>query len=151
MRTAILVFAVLFCCSPLGARQNNPFGVGVILGEPTGLTAKYLFNQHRAIDFGLGFSSDFKLYADYIWHMWDVFPQPQSGKLALYLATGPRFEENEKDNKFGIRTIVGVDYWLDKHPFEFFFELGPVFQLSPETGTDFDAGIGVRYYFGKGN
>ncbi len=123
-------------------------GVGVVLGDPTGPTLKYWTERNQAIDLGLGFQDDFIVYADYLWHGWNVFPQPERGIFGGYVGFGPRFEDRDhKDNKFGIRTVAGIDYWFEPYPFEAFFEVVPVFQLSPDTDTELDAGIGIRYYF----
>ena len=131
----------------LYAKEKGSLGAGVVLGDPIGPTVKYWFNPDMAIDFGLGFEKDFTIYADFLWHIWTIFPQPPTGKLAGYLGLGLRFEEKSVDDKFGFRAVTGAAYWIASHPIEVYLELAPVFQVTPDTGTDFDVGIGVRYYF----
>jgi hypothetical protein len=142
-------FLLALGCNTLCAQENGTFGGGILLGDPIGPTVKYWFNRSTAVDFGLGFERDFTVYSDFLWHSWAIFPQPVEGKLAGYLGLGVRFEENTGEDKFGLRTIAGIAYWFESHPIEIFLELGPVFQFTPDTVTEFDAGIGLRYYFGS--
>lgn len=129
------------------AKEKGALGAGIILGKPIGPNVKYWFNSNAAIDFGLGFDKDFTVYSDFLWHDWTIFPQPSKGTLAGYLGLGIRYEEKSGDDEFGFRTVAGVDYWFASHPIEVFLEIAPVFQVTPDTDTDFDAGVGLRYYF----
>jgi len=102
----------------------------------------------QALDAGLGFSTGLALYGDYLWHSWKVLPQPSQGKLPVYLGLGAQFR-TVYPNEFGLRTVAGIAYWLPRNPVEIFFEVAPVFRLSPHDSVGLDAGIGLRYYFTK--
>ncbi len=132
---------------PLWAQQTGSFGAGVVLGDPTGLTGKYWLDGSKALDFGVGFSGDAAFYVDFLWHSWDLMPQPSQGKLAAYAGFGPRLE-TERDAVLGARTLLGLGYWFPRHPIELFVEGGPVFRLTPDHDVDADLGLGVRFYFG---
>ncbi len=54
-RIHITFYFVLITCSNIFA-QNNGFGGGVILGEPTGFSAKLWLDDNSAADFGFGYS-----------------------------------------------------------------------------------------------
>jgi hypothetical protein len=142
----ILIFLALNNNS-LYAKEKGAWGAGIILGTPIGPNVKYWINSNAAIDVGLGFKKDLVVYSDFLWHDWTIFPQPSKGKLAGYLGLGIRYEEDSDDDKFGFRAVAGADYWLVSHPIEFFLEIVPVFQVTPDTDTELDAGVGVRYYF----
>ncbi len=144
---AIIIVGIALSGDVLLAKEKGAFGAGVILGDPIGPTVKYWLHPTMAIDAGLGFESDFTVYIDLLWHGWNVLPKPSEGELAVYLGVGPRFEEREGEDKFGFRTVAGVAYWFESYPIETFFEIAPVFQFTPDTDTDFDAGLGLRYYF----
>lgn len=128
------------------AQKGGDFGAGVILGNPTGLTAKYWVNAAHAVDLGLGYSSRFTVYGDYLWHAWDVIPQPAQGRVSPYLGLGAQvrtFDEGE----VGLRAVGGVAYWLPRHPVELFLEVVPVFRVTRTSSVGLDAGLGVRVYF----
>lgn len=67
---ALALAAIALHCSSLA--QDRGFGLGVILGEPTGLSGKYWVSSKNAIDGGLAWSfrrsGFFHVHADYLWH-----------------------------------------------------------------------------------
>src|SRR5688572_12046329 len=115
----ITAAVALTLAGPVRAQEPGGVGVGIIVGDPTGLTLKGWLDGHHAFDVGVGFSGDAAFYADYLWHAWNVFPQPNQGKLGLYVGLGPRVE-TQRDPTFGIRTVGGLAYWLADHPVELF-------------------------------
>lgn len=159
MKKMVLALGVLVLgLSPsLAVTKAGDLGVGVVAGDVTGPTVNIFTSRTTSIDFGIGFESDMELYADYIWHSWSLFPKPAQGVFGGYLGVGPRFKDRDDDNgrrrgddgddQFGVRTIGGLDYWVSGAPLQIFVEVGPWFVISPDTDTEFDAGIGVRYYF----
>ena len=146
-KLALAVAVALLNSSPLWAQKAGDFGAGVILGRPSGGSAKYWLSNIHAVDAGIGVGSDLVFHADFLWHGWKAFPQPKEGKLALHLGLGARIEAEDHETDFGIRTMAGVDYWLKGHPVELFAEIGPVFKLNNDNRFSFDGGVGVRYYF----
>lgn len=130
--------------------QEKGFGLGIIIGEPTGLSAKYWTTATNAFDFGLGYSfspknSRLHLHADYLFHS-TLANTPE--KFYLYYGPGVRIKTREDDDSvLGIRGAVGI-IWVPKNtPLDFFFEVVPVFTLIPATSFDINAGLGARYYF----
>ena len=144
----LIVLALLVTAGVAWSQEAGQAGVGVILGKPIGATAKFWRSGTQALDVGLGFDNDFMLYADYLWHGWDIFPQPAKGKLGAYAGFGPRLE-TEDDPEFAIRTLAGLDYWIVGHPIELFLEGGPVFRLTQGRGVEADVGVGVRFYWAQ--
>lgn len=147
LKIVFWLFFILFLNTSVFAEQKDTAGLGIIIGDPTGPSFKYWLDKTRAVDIGIGFQKDTVVYADYLWHGWDFFPPPKEGKTAGYVGLGLRFEEKKKDDKFGIRFVGGIAYWLNTYPIELFFELVPVFQITPKTDTEFDIGFGLRFYF----
>jgi hypothetical protein len=126
-------------------------GVGVIVGDPTGVTAKGWLDEHSAIAGGFGWSFGHRdsphIYADYLYHLMDLI-EVDSGKLPLYFGAGGRvLFERDRDNRAGIRFPVGLAYLCEGKPIEIFGEIVPVLDLSPTTKTDLTGGVGIRYYF----
>jgi len=146
-----LLFVVAMLAAPASAQQKGQLGLGILLGDPTSGTAKYFLDDKNAFDFGIGWSADVVLHADYVWHGWELIPDPSRGKLAAYAAIGPRFE-TQRDFDFGIRTMLGLSYFphLKRRVVEFFVELGPCFRLEPTPArVRVDGGFGLRYYFSR--
>lgn len=146
----MLAVAVAALCAVSSARAQTAgqLGLGVILGDPLGATAKYMINGRDAVQATLGVSKNLTLTADYVWHGWKLTPQPKRGPLAIYLAGGVRLE-SQTDFDYGIRTMVGVSYWpkFATREGEFFLELGPTYRLNDDFRVRVDGGFGVRVYF----
>jgi hypothetical protein len=131
--------------------MSGRLGLGVIFGEPTGVSLKYFFTDSIAIDGGAGWAfhhhTDFHLHSDILWHDFDLIPVPE-GKLPLYLGVGARLKvEDHADDRFGIRVPVGVSYFFERLPIEMFGEVAPVLDVAPSPRGGLTAGVGVRWWF----
>ena len=128
------------------------FGAGIIVGEPTGATAKYWLNDTLAIDGAAGWSfhdhTDFYLHTDLLWHKLDLIPVAR-GRLAGYVGAGGlvRFRDDHYDNEFGVRVPVGVSYMLDNAPVDVFAEIAPALDVAPSVRGEITGGVGIRYWF----
>ncbi|HEY0189693.1 MAG TPA: hypothetical protein VGC42_01130, partial [Kofleriaceae bacterium] len=74
---------------------NKTFGLGLELGDPTGLTGKYFVQSDQAIQFGLGGVLLFdhtgvNLYGDYLWHPVSL-ASAEDFELPFYIGIGARF------------------------------------------------------------
>ncbi|HEY8241188.1 MAG TPA: hypothetical protein VIH35_07070, partial [Kiritimatiellia bacterium] len=138
---------------------DRGLGIGIIIGEPTGLSIKNWLDDKHAIDAAAAWSLDgddmFRLHADYLWHNFGAIKnQDAKAALPVYYGIGARvrFEDDEngnddEDTTAGIRFPVGIDIIIRNTPIDVFGEIVPVMELVPETDLDFDAGIGLRYFF----
>lgn len=130
----------------------NRFGVGIMIGEPTGFSAKYWLNDKMAIDGAAGWSSYddsvFYLHSDLLFHNFDLIPVSQ-GKLPVYVGGGAfvRFRDEHHDNEAGGRVPVGLDYMFENAPVDIFAEFAPGFDLTPSVRINLSGGIGIRYWF----
>jgi hypothetical protein len=130
---------------------SSGFGIGALIGEPTGLSLKAWLDDRSAIDAGVAWSfrrdDSFSAHADYLIHCWDLIPVSK-GKLPLYFGVGGRvLLERGRDTRFGVRAPVGLSYMFENTPLELFVEVGPIFDVAPKTQFSLTGGIGVRYYF----
>jgi len=146
--------------TPLSA-QNKGFGLGIMLGEPTGLSAKAWTSPINAIDFGLGVGlggdrikykgvydngSRVHFHMDYLWHSFRAIGS--TGRVPLYYGIGARFNSGGGyDESLGIRGVIGFEWFPDNTTLDIFFEAVPVFQVTPLTGLGMDAAVGIRYFF----
>ena len=135
--------------------QSRGFGFGVIVGEPTGLSAKLWQTRSTALDFGAAWSfvddEAFHLHMDILMHRFDVI-RVDRGRLPLYYGLGGRvkFSDNDhgdQDAHVGIRFPVGLDYLFAREPLDLFFELVPILDVAPETDVSLNASLGFRYWF----
>jgi hypothetical protein len=126
------------------------FGAGLILGAPTGLTAKYWLTPNTAIDGAIawhfGDKDRLQLHADHLWHIFPRELRVPNGVLPVYIGGGLRVIAGD-DAEAALRVPLGLSYLLDRVPVEIFLELVPMLTVAPNTEGDLDGAIGVRYYF----
>ncbi len=156
---AFVLFALTFGMPE--ARGENGLGVGVIVGEPTGVSIKKWIGETRAIDAAAAWSfsenGSFQFHADYLFHNFSLLRQNEfSGRLPVYYGIGGRIkirdandgnDRNDNDALVGIRIPVGISYLFAEAPVDLFVEIVPIFDVVPDTDLDINAAIGVRYYF----
>lgn len=156
----LLLGLMMILAKPVTA-QDHGFGMGLILGEPTGLSAKLWTSRDNALDFGLGLglggdrikykgnydnSGRIHFHMDYLWHAFNVISSTE--RFPLYYGIGGRFNSGGGyDGSLGVRGVFGIAWFPQSTPIDVFLELVPVFQVTPLTGLGFDAGLGIRYFF----
>lgn len=145
-RLQILVAFIMITMGTAYAQSN--FGLGIILGEPTGLSAKLWTGNINAFDFAAAWSfkgdGHLLLQGDYIWH--NYVARAPSGKAAFYYGFGGRVIFSN-DPLVGARVPIGFDYQFTTAPVDVFVELVPILDLVPSTNFNFGGGIGVRFWF----
>jgi hypothetical protein len=149
IRKFIIIFIFVIIISENSQAQPSGFGLGLILGEPTGISGKYWMSPWSAIDGAFAWSLDKKskiqIHADYLWHNYEIISVIK-GKLPIYYGIGGRIIF-AADNIAGIRGVVGLNYLFANTPLDIFLELVPILDLAPEVDFDFNGSIGIRYYF----
>jgi hypothetical protein len=150
---AVIVLCLL-CVVQNSYAQDRSLGLGVMIGEPTGFSAKLWTSNYNAYDFGLGWSvignrnnSDnrIQIHADYLWHVWNVIHS--TDRFPLYYGIGGRFIGSGNESSFAVRTVFGIAWMPIQIPMDLFLELAPSIKLTPSTGFALNAAIGARYYF----
>lgn len=140
--------------SGLGKRG---LGLGIILGEPTGLSVKKWVDKETAIDgaaaWAFAGSGSFQIHADYLKHVYNVIdPAGIGGRLPFYFGVGGRVKFHDErnrstDTRVGLRIPLGLTYLPDNAPFDLFFEIVPILDATPSTDVRLNAAIGGRFYF----
>lgn len=144
----VCVMVISFLSTTIAQERN--LGIGLMLGAPTGLSAKYWLSSNNALDFGLAYSFignevGFSLHGDYLYHA-NGFSSGNI-KFPLYYGFGARLRAvNQSKSFIGARGVIGLVYIDKKLPIDAFIELAPVFNLFPETSLNMDLAIGARYY-----
>jgi hypothetical protein len=143
-----LIIALLGILSLGMAAQDSGMGVGIIVGEPTGISAKSWLSTNDAIDAGVAWSISngwLHIHADYLRHSFELIPV-EEGKLPLYFGIGARLGFGN-DISIGVRVPVGLAYIFDGTPLDVFIEIVPGLAIIPDTKFEMNGGIGVRYWF----
>lgn len=152
---AFIFIVLLYLLNPNGikAQANNDnsgnFGIGVMLGEPTGISIKSWNNERSAFDIGAAWSLSGRneaihMHADYLMHSW--FSDINSGRLAFYYGIGGRIIFASSASA-GVRVPLGLNYIFQGIPFDLFVEAVPIFDVTPDTEFAGNGAIGIRYYF----
>jgi hypothetical protein len=139
--------------------QDRPFGLGLMLGNPTGLSGKlYLGGKPFALQGGIGFIDDdfdrgdddgFHLFVDAVWHP-VILANTPSLTLPLYFGVGGRIIDDDDDygcgnnvctdddTYIGVRVPVGILLDFKRVPLDVFFELALVVDFIEFDDDDFD-------------
>lgn len=158
--------AVIALCLLLAVQgsyaQERTFGLGVIIGEPTGISAKLWTSNYTAFDFGLGWSmggdrigkyggyydggSRVHFHMDYLWHSFEAIHS--TDRFPLYYGVGGRINTGAGYNSsLAVRGVLGIAWMPRETPIDVFLEVAPSLQFTSSTGFGIDAGIGARYFF----
>ena len=147
--TPVLILVAVVPCAVSSAWAGS-FGLGIILGEPTGLSFKQWITGANAVDAGAAWSFDnpsaFHFHMDYLYHR-GVDLSSDVGGFMFYFGIGGRFKAEEDDSRLGVRVPLGLDYVFDDTPLDLFFEVAPIMDLAPETEFRVNGGFGIRYFF----
>ncbi len=161
MNRKYLLFLIILASINICHAQH--FGVGIIIGSPTGFTAKFIMMQRSAIATNVGWSLGdnprLHITGDYQFLFPTVFrwtddmsgEQRELKNLSPYLGIGGRFrfKENEPEDKvdlnIGLRIGGGAEYMISR--FGIFLEIYPVVNILPSTDFDLEGGLGARIYF----
>lgn len=159
MKKLFILVVGLFSFNATASDQQ--FGLGVIIGSPTGISANYLLSDENSIAAALAFDDDdTHLHIDYLWR----FPNSLTAEkvnFGWYGGVGLKFRdhdhgdhksngdhhEHHDDGEFGPRAVAGLNHEFKKVPIEVFGEVSMVMYVIDETDMDLDFGIGGRYYF----
>jgi hypothetical protein len=154
----VLVFAAL--CSAAGADEiveddgARGLGLGVVVGEPTGLTLALRPTDARAVQSHLSWSfltARFRVSLDYLQSV-AVLDTAQLD-LPIYVGLGgtmgaeggPPWDE-AGDPWLGVRVPVGLSVLSERAPLEVFGEVVPVLYVFPETSVGLEGVLGARVF-----
>jgi hypothetical protein len=149
MKNWVLAASLILAAHSFVLAQDKGFGLGIILGEPTGISGKYWLSPSTAIDgaaaWNFGSGGYLHIHGDYLIHNYDIF-KVQEGKLPLYFGIGGRIGFSS-ETVVGLRGVVGVAYQFSGAPVDAFLEIAPIMDLVPGTSFHVNGGIGARFFF----
>ncbi len=160
-RTFILAMVLAIACASAGAADKKQqvnairpglFELGLYLGEPTGLSAKYWINRNNAIEgvAAWAFSQGFLVVAaDYLFNFPDIV-KIEGETFPLYVGAGAIMRVNmgvQPPIEVGARFPLGALYVFRTVPLEISLEIVPGLYIFPDTLFLAMGGIGIRYCF----
>jgi hypothetical protein len=133
--------------------QAGPAGLGLILGDTTGVSFKYYMSKHTAFDLALGSPLGYYVYPGISVHgdlMWtDMVTPVEEGRWMYYLGGGLGMASGQdmRNGEVDLRILTGMEYFFHRSKFAIFGELTPcvVFNYSPALSLH--AALGGRFYF----
>lgn len=145
---------------PSSTTKSGNFGLGVMLGDPSGLTAKVWTSRATAFQLGLSYSwgDYFAILGDHLWH----FPNALAGaggganQFVPYLGLGAVLffdddgnfrDRNDRDVALGARIPLGIEFLPRAIPLGVFAEVVPGVGIVPDVFGFVQGDIGARFYF----
>ncbi len=140
----------------VGALQTliflSQFGLGVMIGVPSGLTGKYWLDRINAVSAGVSWSivdESFFAFVDWNYEIRidiDIAEIKDVGHVFFYPGVGI-FTGIGKRGNVGVKIPLGADFSFIKVPLNLFLEISPAVGLIPETSPKLFGFIGARYLF----
>jgi len=171
MRVALVTIVIALLATPALAEDEigtddsvrsadkGTFGIGIILGEPTGISARLYLSDDTAVQAAVGFAfigDGLHAHADYVIHPL-ILQTRDSFVLPVYVGPGVRIinYERGRDNHvftLGIRAVGGLLFDFKTVPLDAFVEIAGVIEFGFADddggfGLSFNAAAGARYYF----
>ena len=155
-KTAFILFFLVFTALNISYSQTSGTGLGIMVGEPTGVSFKHWLSSDNAIDAGLAWSfldnGNFHIHGDYLFHMNVLNSLLNTNNASLYVGIGGRIkikntDKEESDSRLGARVPVGAVFYFPQPKLDLFLEIVPILDLTPKTDFSFNAAIGARYFF----
>ena len=143
---------------PSARQEKGTFGLGIIAGEPTGISARLYLSDDQAIQAALGVAFigfGVHAHADYVFHPY-ILQDRELFVLPVYVGPGVRmiqYRDGRDDNYLavGARAVGGILFDFKTIPLDAFVEVAAVFELrfheDDAFGLALNLGAGARYYF----
>jgi len=150
-----LLLAAVLIAVPCAAQLDGT-GVGIIIGEPTGLCLKHWLSGSSAVTLGAAWTfegdGNLFLHGDYTLHSFGIFHDQDLRNVVFYYGLGGRLGFREKDGGddetvVGIRIPLGLMLPVGGAPVDIFAEVVPVMDVIPGTDLGFNGGVGARIFF----
>ena len=149
MRAARLVVLLAVLWSVPARADSGQFGVGLIVGQPTGITGAYDLSDKSAIDaaVGLALFDNRDLYV-HVEYTYTPFVLVHGGDLDLsaYLGVGGWFVSAGKA-VLGVRVPFGLSLDFNTAPIQIFLEASVLVAIVPDPDGTVRGAAGFRYYF----
>jgi hypothetical protein len=147
LKRILFSILLLVLVAQVSFSQRSGLGIGLVLGNPTGIDCKGWVTRSGAIHVSIGWPAldahgSTALSAEYLWHSF-VFRSHES--FPLFYGIGGFF--GLSNSIIAARGILGIAWWPRRSDFDIFLQLMPALYFEPTSEFDFDFQFGVRYFF----
>jgi len=157
MRLAILTLLLVTGVAHADGRvDKGAFGLGIVLGEPTGICGKLYVKDDQAIAVAAGgafIKGGLQITGDYLFHPF-ILQERDSFVMPFYVGPGIRLIDYNGNSGYfatGARVVVGMLFDFKEAPLDAFVEVAGVIETGftggHGLGAALNAGVGIRYYF----
>lgn len=150
MKKMICLLLLSFVWSSLALAEGKN-GIGIVAGEPSGITFQSQLDNKRFLDFYFAYNWDKE------WMFMGDYKVRVPGLLAENILVVPYigggFFLNLKDKKhgddiaIGVRVPIGADWKVPETPIVLFGELVPGLKIIKATEGELQLGIGGRFFY----
>ncbi|MGH2569065.1 MAG: hypothetical protein ACRDGA_12065, partial [Bacteroidota bacterium] len=146
MRTVLVIGLLLLTSLPVYSQTR--FGLGIVVGVPSGVSGTVVTSTTTAVDFQLAWNLNNSFFAQGHYDLILVdLTENRTERVDLYGGPGAFVRlSSGKGDQFGFSGNFGIRWLLHKH-IELFGELAPKVGLISETEIDLTGGMGFRYVF----
>ncbi|PKL25117.1 MAG: hypothetical protein CVV47_07490 [Spirochaetae bacterium HGW-Spirochaetae-3] len=136
-----------------GQPADGPMGIGIFLGQPTGVTFEMDLSKATWLDFKAAWdlAAGQGGYSIMLQGNYEIaFPGMIAIETALFtpfVGAGALVQLYDGGANFGVRVPGGVSYRFTNVPLELFLEAGLDIYLLPGFTLDMSGGLGARYRF----
>lgn len=169
IRSTLLAAALCFGAPALaantvtvgGSGAAQGFGLGIALGDPTGISMEWRPDSNRALHAAVGWNAPHDSVHAHVDGQWTLVHLRAAGAPNLdfpfFLGVGGRFDsrgdhgwgwdDDRDDASLGVGIPVGIGLVSSSAPFDVFIEVAPVLGLVPSTYVWIDATLAGHFYF----
>ena len=154
LANSMATLMVLLMSSPAKAHgPGGSVGLGVMVGDPSGLSLRYMpAGAPYALDFLLAYSWDDNVIvaADYKFLFPGLFSKTDAAGQHFhpFLGVGAVLSmANGAGDFLGLRVPVGLEWVIPRSQLALQLELAPGIGIIPSTDAFAMAGLAIRYYF----
>jgi hypothetical protein len=151
-RTVLTLLVALFLCSASAFSETNAspsrneIGLGLVLGEPSGINGQFYWDQRSSIGVTVAWSTRdwFFAAADY---QRDEKLADSPPEWRWFWGAGAYIGAPAKERGLlGARIPLGLKYHIPQSPVDVWGEIVPALRIIPDTKPEIQGGIGVTFW-----
>jgi hypothetical protein len=128
------------------AGEKSETGLGIVIGEPSGLNGQFFWSSRSAIDVTAAWSWRDWLFTAVDYQRYDyIMDAPREWKWTYGVGGYLTFPESD-DGTFGLRIPLGLRYHFPHSNIAVWGEFAPALEILPDTSPQLQAGIGITYW-----